>query len=118
MKIALTTSGDGLSAPLDQRFGRAAKFLIIDDETGEFEIIENSQSINAAHGAGIQAAQNVAQAGAKALISGNCGPKAFRVLSSAGIAVYPCSAATVAEALEQFKAGTLTQTGAATTEGI
>ena len=32
MKIAFSTSGNYLNAPLDTRFGRAAKFLIYDDE--------------------------------------------------------------------------------------
>jgi predicted Fe-Mo cluster-binding NifX family protein len=36
MKIALTTSGNDLNAPLDSRFGRAPKFLIYDMETKTF----------------------------------------------------------------------------------
>ncbi|NLC71368.1 MAG: dinitrogenase iron-molybdenum cofactor biosynthesis protein, partial [Desulfuromonadaceae bacterium] len=30
MKIAFTTSGENLDAPVDSRFGRAARFLLFD----------------------------------------------------------------------------------------
>jgi predicted Fe-Mo cluster-binding NifX family protein len=39
-------------------------------------------------GAGIQAAQTVANRGVEAVITGQIGPNAVRVLNSAGIAVY------------------------------
>ncbi|HON58308.1 MAG TPA: NifB/NifX family molybdenum-iron cluster-binding protein [Smithella sp.] len=117
MKIAVTTSGNDLNAPLDSRFGRAPKFLIYDLETKTFEIIDNKQNLNAAQGAGIQSAQNIVQLGAKALVTGHCGPKAFRVLKSAGVKIYNTSAATVAEALDLYLAGKLTESDAADVEG-
>jgi predicted Fe-Mo cluster-binding NifX family protein len=117
MKIAITTSGTDLNAPVDTRFGRAAAFLIVDTESGEFTIEPNEQNLNAAQGAGIQAAQNVASTGAQALISGHCGPKAFRILSASNIAIYTSDAATIQEALDQFKAGTLTKAQSADVEG-
>ena len=83
-KIAFSTSGEGLDAPLDTRFGRAPRFLVYDLDTGAFEVIDNRQSLNAAQGAGIQAAETVARSGAKALVTGHCGPKAFRVLRRPG----------------------------------
>jgi predicted Fe-Mo cluster-binding NifX family protein len=117
MKIVFTTSGNDLSSLLDSRFGRAPKFLVYDLESASFEIIDNQQNLNAAQGAGIQSAETIARSGAKALVSGHCGPKAFRVLVAAGIKVYNTDAATVAEALEQFKAGKLKETAAADVEG-
>jgi predicted Fe-Mo cluster-binding NifX family protein len=107
MKIAFTTTGDSLEAPLDSRFGRAPKFLIYDVENDTFEVIDNQENVNAAQGAGIQAAEMVARSGAKSLVTGHCGPNAFRVLSTAGITVYNTNAATVATALEAFRAGKL-----------
>jgi len=107
MKIAFSTSGENLDAPLDSRFGRAARFLVLDAEEGTFELIDNAQNLNAAQGAGIQSAENIIRAGADCLVSGHCGPKAFRVLQAAGVKIYNCTAATIAEALEQFKAGKL-----------
>lgn len=117
MKIALSTSGSDLSAALDTRFGRAPSFLVLDLENGEFEIIDNQQNLNAAQGAGIQSAETVIRSGAKALISGHCGPNAFRVLSSAGVKIYNSDAATVAEALEQYKQGKLKEAGGADVQG-
>ncbi len=117
MKIAISTSGTDLQAPLDQRFGRCAHFLLYDDDSGDFTLVENSQNLNAAQGAGIQAAKTVADSGAQAVISGHCGPKAFKVLDAAGIAVYPCQAASVAEALDLFKSGKLTAAANADVEG-
>jgi len=117
MKIAFSTSGSDVKAPLDSRFGRAPKFLIYDLETQSFEIIDNQQNFNAAQGAGIQSAETVARSGAQALVSGHCGPKAFRVLAAAGIKIYNSDAATVAEALELFKAGKLQEAGGADVQG-
>jgi predicted Fe-Mo cluster-binding NifX family protein len=117
VKIAFTTSGDALNAPLDSRFGRAPRFIICDLDQGGFEVIDNQQNLNAAQGAGIQAAETIARAGVDCLVTGHCGPKAFRVLSAAGIKVYNSDAPTVAEALEAFKSGTLTPARAADVEG-
>ena len=117
MKIVFTTSGSELSAPLDARFGRAPKFLVYDLERGEFEVIDNRQNLNALQGAGIQAAQIVARSGAQCLVTGHCGPKAFRVLAAAGIKIFPSDAPTVAAALEQYRAGKLAEAKAADVEG-
>lgn len=117
MKIAFSTSGSDLNAPLNTRFGRAPKFLVLNLENGEFEIIDNQQNLNAAQGAGIQSAETVVRSGAKALVSGHCGPNAFRVLSSAGVKIFNSDAATVAEALEQFKQGKLKEAGGADVQG-
>jgi predicted Fe-Mo cluster-binding NifX family protein len=117
MKIAITTSGKDLNGPLDGRFGRAPKFLIYDLEANTFEIVDNEQNLNAAQGAGIQSAQNIARLGAGALITGHCGPKAFRVLQAAGVKIYNTSAVTVAEALDQYRAATIAEATSADVEG-
>jgi predicted Fe-Mo cluster-binding NifX family protein len=117
MKIALTTSGETLDAPLDSRFGRAPRFILYDLERDYFEVIDNRQSLNTAQGAGIQAAEAVVRAKAECVITGHCGPKAFRVLTAAGITVYNCGEATVADALRAFKEGTLKPMASADVEG-
>jgi predicted Fe-Mo cluster-binding NifX family protein len=106
-----------MDSPLDTRFGRAPRFIIFDPETQAHTVIDNAQNLNAAQGAGIQSAETVARAGARHLVTGHCGPKAFRVLSAAGIAVYTCDAATVREALAQFEAGLLKPAAAADVDG-
>ncbi len=117
MKIALTTSGNDLNALMDSRFGRAPKFLIYDLEAKTFEVIDNEQNLNATQGAGIQSAQNIARMGVGAVITGHCGPKAFRTLQAAGIKIYNAFAATVTEALKQYRAGKLSEAKSADVEG-
>lgn len=117
MKVAITTAGADLSAPVELRFGRATAFLIYDTETGDFTRIDNTQQLNAAQGAGIQAAQTVANAGAEALISGHCGPKAFQVLKMGKIDIYLAQGGSVQEALKALEAGTLEKASDADVEG-
>lgn len=109
MKIAFSTSGESLEAPLDGRFGRAPRFLVYDLDAGRAQLVENGLSPGSSQGAGIQAADTIARTGAKAVVTGHCGPNAFRVLSQAGVRVYTCRAQTVAGALEEYRAGTLVE---------
>lgn len=113
MKVAVSSKGASLTSEVDARFGRAKYFILADTETGDFEPIENSQNLNAAQGAGIQSAQTVVESGAEALISGHCGPKAFRVLKAGEVKIFTNASGTVADALEQLKAGSLEETAEA-----
>ena len=106
-----------LDSTIDPRFGRASYFILYDQESQTFEVADNSPNINAVQGAGIQAAEKVVNLGAEVLISGHCGPKAFRVLAAAGIAVYNTNAGTVAEALSELKDGKLTRAASADVAG-
>jgi len=116
MKIVVTTTGKSLDAPLDPRFGRASGFLVYDLENGGFEVIDN-RNANAAHGAGIQAAENVVRSGAQAVVTGHCGPKAFQVLRAAGVSVFNTDAATVADAIALYREGKLSRALSADTRG-
>ena len=108
MKIAITSSGKSLDSQVDARFGRAAYFIIIDTETMKFSLIEN-ESAAASGGAGISSAKAIIDAGAEAVLTGNCGPNAERTLSAAGVKLYTGASGTVTEAVELFKSGKLTQ---------
>ena len=117
MNLIFTTAGADLNAGLDPSFGRAPKFMLLDLDSQRFKLIDNRQNIEAAQGAGIQAAQTIVKAGAQALITGHCGPKAFRVLSAAGVKVFNTDAPTIAEALARYRAGALTEAQAGNIEG-
>lgn len=108
MKIAITSTGKTLESEVAPRFGRAAYFIIIDTETIEFEPVENA-NIAAAGGAGVSSAKTVLDAGAQAVLTGNCGPNAERTLTAAGIKIYTGVSGKVSEAIELFKSGKLTQ---------
>jgi predicted Fe-Mo cluster-binding NifX family protein len=117
VKIVVTARADGLDAPVDARFGRAARFVIYDTETRQTSSADNGQNLNAAQGAGIQAAESVSRLGAKCLITGHCGPKAFRTLSAAGIEIYTGATGTVRGAIEAFEKGLLTKASTADVDG-
>lgn len=117
MKVAFTTSGEDLDAPFESRFGRAPKFIVYDLEKEAFSVIDNQQNMNASQGAGIQAATTVARAGAACLVTGHCGPKAYKVLSAAKIRIFTSSAATVRDALGLFRDEKLVESLSADVEG-
>jgi predicted Fe-Mo cluster-binding NifX family protein len=105
MKVAVTAQGPEISCDLDSRFGRANCFIVVDTESGTSQIIDNAPNLNAAQGAGVQAAQTVAGLEVDAVMTGHCGPKAFRVLDAAGIQIYLGAEGTVEAALKDFRAG-------------
>jgi len=117
MKIAVSSTGTELTSEMDTRFGRAAFFLIIDPETMDVEPVENKQNINLPQGAGIQAGQIIADKKVDTLITGNCGPKAFRTLQAARIKVITDVSGRVVDAVNKFKNGELKAADEANVEG-
>lgn len=101
--IAVTAEGPSLDARVDPRFGRAAGFVIIDSDSGTFTYHDNAAAAGMAGGAGIQAVEVIAKAGARVLLTGQVGPKALSALSAAGIAlVENCQGISVREAVERY----------------
>lgn len=105
MRVCITSDGQGLDAPVNPSFGRAAYFLFVDPETLVTEAVENAPG---AHGAGVQAAQTVAEKEATAVITGSVGPNAHQGLTAAGIKIYIGAKGTAKEALQDYRAGRLT----------
>ena len=116
MKICLSSTANNLDAQLDPRFGRCLYLIFIDTETMQFEAIPNLAG-NTTGGAGIQAAQTIANKGAKVLVTGNVGPNAFKALSAAGIDIMTGASGSIREVVEKFKKGELSKTGAPTVDG-
>ena len=106
MKIAVSADGKDLSARIDPRFGRCAYFILVETEDLNFEVFDN-ENMALGGGAGIQAAQFVASKGAKAVITGNCGPNAVRTLNAAGVEMILGQSGSVGDAIESFKRGKL-----------
>ncbi len=117
MKIVISAQGKDLDAPVDPRFGRAQSFIVYDLENDGFEYIDNTQNLNLPQGAGVQTAQCVANTGAKAVISGHIGPKAYAALTQGQMDVYFASAGTVGEAIEAYKNGLLQKANGADKPG-
>jgi len=118
MKIAITSSGKSLADKVDERFGRAKYFVIVDtNKPDKVNIIENSQNLNLQQGAGIQAAQTISNENVDALITGNCGPKAFKTLQAAGIKIFTGASGTIKEAIDDLNAGKLTEIASPNVKG-
>jgi predicted Fe-Mo cluster-binding NifX family protein len=106
-----------MESPVDERFGRAANFIVVDSATGVFEVHDNTRNLNAAQGAGIQSAEAASRLGADVVITGHCGPKAFQALNAAGIQVVVGAHGTVKEAVDGFKKGDLKPSISADVQG-
>lgn len=117
MKIAVPTKDNtNLQVEVEDRFGRAPYFAIIDSESKEVEFVNNSAQ-KAASGAGVQAAQLIADEGVEVLLAGNIGPKAFAGLEKAGIEMYQTEQTVVETAVDNYNSGKLAELEGATNQG-
>jgi predicted Fe-Mo cluster-binding NifX family protein len=104
MKIAITAAGTTLENDVDARFGRCSYFIIVDPDTMEYEYLDNA-GLQAGGGAGIAAARMIAETGVEAVLTGNCGPNAYEVLSPAGIKVITGVAGNLRDVIQDYKEG-------------
>jgi predicted Fe-Mo cluster-binding NifX family protein len=109
MKIAISSSGNRLDSALDPRFGRCACFLIVDPADMNYTVLDNSAAAQS-RGAGIQAAQLLADQNVDVLITGHVGPNAVQTLAAAGIDLVAQQQGTVKEIIERYKGGGLKAT--------
>ena len=117
MKIAITSKGKDLDSPMDPRFGRAPYILIVDTLNHGLEVLDNSENVNAFKGAGIQAAVMVSDRGAKVLLTGYCGPNAFKTLNAAGVKVANDVTGKVRDAVIAYNEGKVSFADSANVEG-
>jgi predicted Fe-Mo cluster-binding NifX family protein len=109
--ITIQGEGDGLGAMLDERFGRAPRFLVVETESGDVLQTVANEAAGAAQGAGPRAASLVAELGATAVISGRFGPKAMDAIKGFGIEGWCAPGGiTAGEALDRFRRDDLQRT--------
>ena len=87
MKVAISATGNTLSASVDRVFGRCAWFLFVDSETMACNAREN-RNADAASGAGTSCAQLVLEQEVDAVISGQVGPNAYEVLKQGEVKIF------------------------------
>ncbi len=118
MIIAVSSAGPDINSRVDVRFGRCPYFIIVETVKKEIKSHRTIENISAGQvgGAGMSAAQRVADAKADAVITGNIGPRAFRVFQQLGIDVYQGSG-TVKGVVEEMLAGNLVRVRGATGPG-
>ena len=106
MKIIVPVESKSLEAPVCPSFGRAPLYVSFDSETGSHAFLDNSAA-SSQGGAGIKAAQMLADNGTSAVITYRCGENAAQVLSAAGINLYKAQAGSVSENIEKLRSGML-----------
>jgi len=104
MKICITSQGNDLEAQVDPRFGRCQYFIIIDTDTDETDVLDNSNK-DGMGGVGVQSGQVMAEKEVKVVLTGNVGPNAFQTLQAGGIEVITGVSGTVKEVIEKYKKG-------------
>jgi predicted Fe-Mo cluster-binding NifX family protein len=108
MKVAVSATGETLDSQVDQRFGRALYFLIVDTDDESLEVLDNSANASAMGGAGLQTGQNVADKGVEWVLTGSVGPRAFSVLNAAGVKIGVGASGSVRDAIARLKEGGFT----------
>lgn len=102
MKILVTSTGPGLDFLIDEEFGHAEYFIIIDPESMQFEAIKN-QGHDAEMGAGIYAAEQAAKLGVSVVLTGWMGPHGQQTLTKHNIRIIMDEEGLVKDAVERFK---------------
>ena len=112
MKIAVSATHRSLDADVDPRFGRCMCFVVVETEGNEIKDHKevSNEAIQAMRGAGIQAAQTVANEGVEVVITGNIGPNAFNVLNQTGIKVVTGVSGKVKDVVIKYLKGELKET--------
>jgi predicted Fe-Mo cluster-binding NifX family protein len=110
MKVAVSTNGKGMDAMVNPRFGRCSHFVLVNPDTNEQESLENPAQFSGG-GAGIQAAQLLADKGVGVVLTGHVGPNAFQALTGAGIRIFLGTTGTVSSAIESYNKGELKEAG-------
>lgn len=85
LAISIQSRGEGLLAPMDGRFGRAPRFLIVDSKSRRVLRTVVNPAQDASHGAGPRAASLMKDQGVEGVISGRFGPKAAEALEALGV---------------------------------
>jgi predicted Fe-Mo cluster-binding NifX family protein len=118
MKIAVCAQDKNHQAAVDSRFGRSPFFAVFDDQTNQWVFIENAQDIQAAQGAGTQAAQFIIDAEADILLARNVGPKAVSALQAGSVKLYKVTEGlAVEQAVQEYLKDNLESMEEANVEG-
>jgi predicted Fe-Mo cluster-binding NifX family protein len=86
VRLAFTTNGNTAEDPIEPTFGRCRNFLVVDTGTGEVTVVPNPGGA-AGGGAGVKAAETLAELKIDTLITGNVGLNARPLLQAAGISI-------------------------------
>lgn len=118
MKILVSAQGNDIDSLVDPRFGRCRYLILLETTNGEWHAYDNRATAEASGGAGVEASNRAVSLGAEALVTGNVGPNAARVLGAAHISVYSAgNGVTVREAANALEAGRMQRIDGPTVQG-
>ena len=101
MKIAFPVSEKSTDAIVHGSFGRAPYYLIYNTNSREIDYLDH-RAVVAQGGAGIRAAQVLADNGVKVIITPQCGENAEKLLRNAEVLVYKAISDSVKQNIEAF----------------
>jgi len=119
LKIAFCLKENRPDSPLDERFGRASWFALVDAQEGKvLEIVENTAQMESA-GAGSLAVQILLDHGAETIIAPEFGPISHEALKTFKVELFKQGAhRTIDSALKAWEEGTLEKAEKAGAKGL
>lgn len=106
MKIAIPVEEKNIEGDVCQSFGRTPYFLIYNTETKGSLFFDNTATASSG-GAGIKAAQSIADNGVNIVLTPRCGENAAQVLNAAEIKIYKTINASAKDNITAFMEGKL-----------
>ena len=107
LRVGVTSRGDSPLSEVCEQFGRSYWLMIYSPLERRWFAIDNSENRTRVSAAGIATAETMIAAGVTVVLTGETGPKAFRVLTAAGISTVHRVSGNVEEALSEWKNGNL-----------
>jgi len=104
VKIAISAESADLASDIAHRFGLSPYLLVVDTETMDFKALANPGATSRP-GAGVQIVIFAVSEGVEAVITGYCGPVAYKQFVSNGIKVITNVSGIIEEVIEKYKAG-------------
>jgi predicted Fe-Mo cluster-binding NifX family protein len=108
MRIAIPVDDKTMETTVCMSFGRAPYFLIYDTKSKESNFVNNN-AVASQGGAGIKAAQKVADSNVNALLTPRCGENAAEVIKAAHIKMFKTINDSIQDNIEAFDEDKLTQ---------
>ncbi len=107
MRIAIPVNEESMDTGVCASFGRAPYFLFYNSVTKETYFLDNAAAASQG-GAGIRAAQVIADHGVQSLITPRCGENAEAVLKKANVFIYRSAAGTARDNIDALLDNRLT----------
>ncbi len=106
--VAISASGKDLDSCVEPRFGRARFFVLVDPATEDWETLDNMANLSSLMDVGILTAKNLTRNQVvETVVTGHCGPKAFKELQAAGVKVFLNARGSLRHVLSELRRGAL-----------